>query len=466
MPALVGGFGNLNCSNEEFQLFYIFFKPLTFLNIISKRVIKKFFKDGVYFNYFKLTLSSALLNSKECMIDKTYKESYSDPSIYKGIQNNVLTNRNSLIIERNVLNIRMSNGGVWCKKNLIFKNFLLNPASNLNFHNCALLNNDLHPEGTTCQSSKNEGGKFNSQLGPYLAGLIEGDGTFAVHEEGSTAKKYAPMIIIVFKKSDLPLAEFLRDLTNSGKVYIKPERGYILWQIQDLISVYTIINIINGHMRTPKIEALDRTIKWFNNYIDKNEDSKLTKTQKILSQITKLETYPLDLSKIESNSWFAGFSDADANFSINIHKRSNKDSTRVQLYYRLEIRQNYHRFSTKSIYQEPSYFPLMSEIAKYLGVNVYSRSRDIKDKIYYSYTVISHNKNSNLKIIDYFNKFPLLSSKFLDYSSFKELLKLQTENSLTSTYLEKAINIRKDFNKTRTTYNWDHIKNCYLGWKD
>ena len=47
--------------------------------------------------------------------------------------------------------------------------------------------------------------KVNFNLGPYLAGLIEGDGTFAIHDKQSTAKKYRPMIIIVFKKADLPV---------------------------------------------------------------------------------------------------------------------------------------------------------------------------------------------------------------------------------------------------------------------
>jgi LAGLIDADG endonuclease len=103
--------------------------------------------------------------------------------------------------------------------------------------------------------------KYNiNYLGPYLAGLIEGDGTIAVHNIHSTAKKYAPMIIIVFKLADLPLANYLRDITNCGKVYIKSNRGYVLWQIQDILSVFTITVIINGYMRTPKIEALHRVI--------------------------------------------------------------------------------------------------------------------------------------------------------------------------------------------------------------
>jgi hypothetical protein len=100
----------------------------------------------------------------------------------------------------------------------------------------------------------------NSKLSSYLAGLIEGDGTFAIHDIKSTAKKYRPMIIIVFKKTDLPLAQYLKNITNCGEIFLKSNRGYILWQIQDIVGVFTIVNLINGYMRTPKIESLQRTI--------------------------------------------------------------------------------------------------------------------------------------------------------------------------------------------------------------
>jgi|ERR1700677_1247283 len=141
-----------------------------------------------------------------------------------------------------------------------------------------------------------------NQLGPYLAGLIEGDGTFAVHDPNSTVKKYRPMIIIVFKKADLPLANYLCDLTHCGKVYIKSERGYVLWQINDIVSVFKLCCIINGYMRTPKHEALQRTISWFNNYIVKNKDSKLPSTIGILSKIYPIFCKPLDDSSINSNA--------------------------------------------------------------------------------------------------------------------------------------------------------------------
>ena len=310
------------------------------------------------------------------------------------------------------------------------------------------------------KSSKKTLSNFKFNLSSYLAGLIEGDGTFAIHDVNSTAKKYKPMIIIVFKKDDLPLAQYLKNITNCGKVFIKLNRGYVLWQIQDIVGVFTIVNLINGYMRTPKIEALQRTINWLNDYILNNQFSKLHSTNLILSKIYPLEPKSLDNSSIDSNSWFSGFSDADGNFSINIHKRSNKNLIRVKLYYRLEIKQTYHRLNSNG--QKVSFFSIMSILGNFLGVNVLSRSRIKEDKQYYSFTVMAHNKNSLCKVKEYFNKFPLLSSKYLDYKDWLYILELQKANSITTSYLNKAINIRKDFNKTRTTYNWDHLNDCYL----
>ena len=311
--------------------------------------------------------------------------------------------------------------------------------------------------------------KFNldpEKMGGYLAGLIEGDGTIAVHDKNSTATKYRPMIIIVFKKADLPLAEYLQKLTNCGVVQIKPDRGYVLWQISDIVGVYTIVNIINGYMRTPKIEALNRTIDWINDYIDNNnnKNSKLPSTKSILSKINKIDKKSIDNSPIDLNPWLSGFTDADGNFSINITKRSDKKLAhpygreRVQLYYRLEIRQTYHRLDN----EEVSYYAIMSKIGAYLGSNILSRSRIVGDKTYFSFIVTAFSKYSLKQTTDYFNKFPLLSSKYLDYLSWCKILELQLVNSKTTSYLDSALQIRTNFNKTRTIYNWDHLKNSYL----
>jgi hypothetical protein len=76
--------------------------------------------------------------------------------------------------------------------------------------------------------------------GSYLAGLIEGDGHIAIH--------------------DRPLAEKLSTELKVGKVIDRSSAGHLLLQILAKEEVLKIINLINGHMRTPKIEALDRAI--------------------------------------------------------------------------------------------------------------------------------------------------------------------------------------------------------------
>jgi hypothetical protein len=55
-----------------------------------------------------------------------------------------------------------------------------------------------------------------------------------------------------------------------------------------------VANLINGYMRTPKIEALQRLIAWLNTRAGSN-----------------ISLLPLDTSDLGSNSWLAGMSDSD-----------------------------------------------------------------------------------------------------------------------------------------------------------
>jgi hypothetical protein len=57
----------------------------------------------------------------------------------------------------------------------------------------------------------------------------------------------------------------------------------------------------------------------------------------------------------------------------------------------------------------------MSNLATYFNVNLYSRNRNLNDKIFSSFTLMATNQNSLNVTINYFDKFPLISSKYLDY---------------------------------------------------
>jgi hypothetical protein len=69
---------------------------------------------------------------------------------------------------------------------------------------------------------------LRSKIGPYLAGLIESDGTIAVHNKDSNTKKYNPKIAVVFNLVDEPLAKKLLSITNAGTIYKKQDAGHVL----------------------------------------------------------------------------------------------------------------------------------------------------------------------------------------------------------------------------------------------
>jgi hypothetical protein len=81
---------------------------------------------------------------------------------------------------------------------------------------------------TTINSNNEDELNLRYKIGAYLAGLIEADGSFAIHDENSKAKRYLPKIIIVFSLNDSPLAEKLILITKVGKLYNKSQQGCMI----------------------------------------------------------------------------------------------------------------------------------------------------------------------------------------------------------------------------------------------
>jgi hypothetical protein len=88
--------------------------------------------------------------------------------------------------------------------------------------------NNIQMQKYTTLDSKNEEPKLRLKLGAYLAGLIEADGSFAIHDKDSKAKRYLPKILIVFSLNDSPLAEKLMSIIKVGKLYNKPQQGCVI----------------------------------------------------------------------------------------------------------------------------------------------------------------------------------------------------------------------------------------------
>lgn len=118
----------------------------------------------------------------------------------------------------------------------------------------------------------------NKRLGGYLAGLIEGDGSIIVPKtiRNQKGKLLYPVVKITFVKKDAPLAVKIQEIIRGGQIVHPKDSNYIDLLFQDLNSIQSIAVLLNGNMRTPKIEALYRLIDWLNaKYKDKPEIVKL-----------------------------------------------------------------------------------------------------------------------------------------------------------------------------------------------
>ena len=279
----------------------------------------------------------------------------------------------------------------------------------------------------------------NLNFKSWLAGLIEGDGSIVVPEARRKGeRKNYPHIQIAFNIKDRPLAEKIVGIVGGGRINIDGNTVRLIWNRKaDLLKV---IEWINGYMRTPKILRLHQLIDWFNEESSENFEKK-----------------GIDSTPIGENAWLSGMSDADSNFSIILTTRG--QSYRVQRQWRLEISQKTHYGG----YQQG--WAIL--VSAYLETNLLSRHRSVNitkddsalEQIYSSYMMVAHNQNSLNKIEGYFERFPLFSSKYLDYKDWKNcglIVEKTSENH------EKVKKIKGGMNSQRAYFNWEHLENLKL----
>jgi hypothetical protein len=148
-----------------------------------------------------------------------------------------------------------------------------------------------------------------SRVGPYLAGLIEGNGRFYVPANVYSAKgrKNTGYIEIVFSKLEIPFATYLKSRLG-GYVYAHPIRPVCSWKVSSNSDLPFVANLINGHMRTPKIDDLTRLIDYYHSNFPTLKFDCIK---------------PIDHSPLDSNAWLAGMWDAKGDFDMTMGYSSN-----------------------------------------------------------------------------------------------------------------------------------------------
>lgn len=105
-------------------------------------------------------------------------------------------------------------------------------------------------------------------------------------------------------------------------------------------------------------------------------------------------------------------------------------------------------------------------MAAFFDVNLYARSRVVEGTTCYSYIVMTASIASNAKVLEYFDKYPLFSSRYLNYVDWCKVYAFMISKDLQDSYdastMAQIVAIKSNFNSKRTTYCWKHLQDFYI----
>jgi hypothetical protein len=275
----------------------------------------------------------------------------------------------------------------------------------------------------------------------YLTGLIEGDGSIIVPftERSSKGKLNYPSIQIAFHLKDLPLALLIHKNLGYGSLIRKKGLNAYTYSVNDQKGILNLLNLLNGNMKTPKINSLYKLIDWLNN---KNPQLNLIKL-------------PLNTFSLSKDAWLTGFIESDGHFSV----RTTMTGKYPKIECKFELRKLYIEDSSESCHL------IMKQLANYLEIKDYS-FKQTKTSNYLKFAIKTQNIRSNEILINYLTKYPLWSSNFLNYKDWflaLELYKKFKQNNKAGSLeiLDEIKLIKKRMHDNRTIFNWDHLQNFY-----
>lgn len=292
---------------------------------------------------------------------------------------------------------------------------------------------DTTPFGTGTSfnaPSSNNNYKFIS----YLTGLIEGDGTIIVPktERSSKGKLNYPSIQIVFHLKDIPLALLIQKNLGGSLIRKKGVNAYVLY-INNQKEILNLVRLLNGNMKTPKINSLYKLIDWLNN---KNTNLNLTKL-------------PLNTNSLKNDAWLSGMIESDGHFSV--RTTMNGKYPKIECKFELSQRQTDHLGYSNEIF--------LANIAKFLNTSL----KNIRENTPHpQYRLRTMSLETNLILVNYLNEYPLFGSKFLDFNDWKEILNLFiTRFKYSQENVDKILNLKSEMNDRRTIFTWNHLNKFY-----
>lgn len=243
---------------------------------------------------------------------------------------------------------------------------------------------------------------------------------------------------MTFHMKNEPLAKKLLELIGSGFIKYKVKNNVCVLVISSVKGLKKVVSLLNGQLRTPKIHQLHYLINWLNK-----------------NHATNIQKLPLKDNSLSEDGWLSGFIDSDGSFSVRCSHKKENDSSATPVKRKISCRLRIEQIMLDPITKD-SYLKVLTDISNFLNCTLLTRKQKSTGNEYFILT--ASNRMSLNIIVNYLEKHPLFSSKFLDYKDWKEIVLLMFENKhFTEEDINKTILVKNGMNRQRTTYVWNHL---------
>ena len=291
----------------------------------------------------------------------------------------------------------------------IINNFnnLINKNNKLNFNKFYIKYNEFYPNNV----------QPNKTFLEWFIGFSEGEGSFIA------TKNKELFFIITQSELDLNILNYIKNNLNMGNIMIQSKKNKTYrYVIRKKSDIYLICLLFNGNMVMPtKQQRFLQFLIIFNEYIIKYKNYKFS----LIKPLNYCILPTLD------DSWLAGFTDAEGCFTCSILSNSNNA-------YRIKF-----ILSQKwDINPHDTEIPLDGHHFKLIGAVVPHSIKNI-------WELRINGLNNCLIILNYFDKYPLLTKKKDSYLLFKNILfKILNKEHLDPLKRNELIKLAKKVNKT------------------
>jgi len=301
----------------------------------------------------------------------------------------------------------------------------------------------------------------------FITGFSDAESSFIIsiyRDENNKLKwRVSAYFSIHIHIKDLPLLELIQKTLGVGKVR-KNRKSTVLFRVSNLQELQVIINHFKKY---PLISAKYSDFLLFEqcyNLIKQKEHLTQAGLEKILAFKSNLNRgLPDDLKSAFSNIvpvarpeykfngipnpfWISGFVSGDSTFSVSIEKSTSKLGKRVRLIFGtcLHIRDKDLLIGMGNYFKNLNFNLLNSnEINKEISVHCNERNNT-------SLLQIKNNFDIENKVIPFFNEYPILGVKRLDFEDFKKVAELvKNKEHLNAEGLNKIIKIVEGMNLDR-----------------